>query len=235
MTTLNGVAQLTPDFLDRMGPGGLVAAGLVAHPVTAWCSERKIRTIQYRHETSFMWLNAVPTAEGAMKSAIGLSGSTLFNRPVAVLGFGRVGLVLADRLSRYGSVVSIVERLPEKRAMAQALGFQALPLEIMPRPLVDGVFNTIPAPVLDETWFRERTPYWVIDLASNPGGLVPDLKSDAEVATKYQHILSIPGKVAPRRAAEIVWDTLSLLLEEEWNDESTGKRPYWGRHGGLPL
>jgi dipicolinate synthase subunit A len=235
MGTIDGPIMLTPDWLMRMAPRGLIAAGLIADPVLQWCRDLNLRTVQYRLLTSFMWLNAVPTAEGALKAAIGLSGYTLFDRPVGVIGFGRVGLILADRLRRYGSRPIIFERQSERRTMARALGLNAYSLEVWPLPEVDGLFNTAPAPVLDHRWFEAERPFWVIDLASLPGGLVPHLTDNPLVKARYQHILSIPGKVAPIRAAEIIWETLALWLEEEWRDEKISRGENWDRHGGFAL
>lgn len=235
MTTLLGSATVTRALLERMGSGALVAAGLIAAPVLEWCRELRIRTVQYRLESSFMWLNAIPTAEGALQAAIGRSGKTLVDRPIGVIGYGRVGMVLANRLARYGAQVVVFERLTEKRAMARAFGHPAYPLDVSPRPPLDGVFNTAPAPVLDASWFQPGGPDWIIDLASIPGGLVPTLKANPQIHDKYEQILSLPGKVAPIRAAEIIWETLGLVLEEEWEDAGVDGSQSWRGNGGFAL
>lgn len=235
MQTADGRVRLTEDLLVQMGPGGLLAAGLIGPSIVAHCQKLGMQTIQYRLKSSFMWLNAVPTAEGAIAAAIGRSGRTLFERPIGIIGFGRVGLVLADRLARYGAHPVIFERAAEKRAMARALGHPAYSLDEERHPLLDGLFNTAPAPVLGAGWFDSGGPEWIIDLASIPGGLIPELYGAPFVADRYQQILSIPGKVAPIRAAEIIWETLGLALEEEWEDAKTVGSARWGRNGGLPL
>lgn len=235
MQTLDGRVRLTEDFLNRMGPNPLIAAGLIGPTLVARCRSLHIRTVQYRLESSFMWLNAVPTAEGAIAAAIGKSGRTLFERPIGIIGFGRVGLVLADRLKRYGAVPIIFERSLDKRAMARSLGLQSYSLEDERRPVLDGVFNTAPAPVLGPEWFAADGPEWVIDLASIPGGLVQELRGAQYIADRYQQILSLPGKVAPIRAAEIIWETLAFTLEEEWHDGPVVGSARWSRDGGFPL
>jgi dipicolinate synthase subunit A len=235
MQTQDGRVRLNDEVLKQMGPGALVAAGLIGPGIVRRCQELNIRTIQYRQEATFMWLNAVPTAEGAIAAAVGRSGRTLFERPIGVVGYGRVGAVLADRLARYGARPVVFDRSPDRRAMARALGHKSLALEAPARPLLDGAFNTVPAPVLDGSWFDLEGPEWVIDLASVPGGLIPDLRGASFVADRYEQILGIPGKVAPVRAAEIIWETLSLALEEEWQDGETDGRARWSRNGGFPL
>ncbi len=235
MQAADGRVRLTEEFLSRMPGGALLAAGLIADGIAERCLKLGIQTIQYRLKSSFMWLNAVPTAEGAIAHAIGRSGQTLFGRPLGIIGFGRVGLVLADRLSRYGALPLVFERTAEKRAMARALGHRTLPLDADPRPPLDGLFNTAPAPVLTGDWFGADGPDWVIDLASIPGGLTPELRGAPFIADRYEQILSIPGKVAPIRAAEIIWETLGLALEEDSEDGKIVRRAHWRSNGRFPL
>lgn len=235
MQTAEGCLTVADELLQAMGPRSVLAAGLIGEHLAQRCKSLGIGIIQYRLQTSFMWLNAVPTAEGAIQAAIGRSGRTLFARPIGVIGFGRVGLILADRLSRYGAQPVVFERRGEKRAMARALGHPTFAINEVPRPRVDGVFNTAPAPVLNSTWFEELGPQWIIDLASIPGGLVPELRTRAVVPDRYEQILSIPGKVAPIRAAEIVFETLLGALEEEWQDGTPIGSAGWRRDGGFPL
>lgn len=213
MQAMDGVVAVTPELLAGLGPNGTIAAGLIADSVREWAQGHGLRTVEYRKEASFMWLNAVPTAEGALKAAIGLSGNTVYRRPLAIIGFGRVGMVLGLRLQAYGADVHIFERSPEKRAMARALGFPGYPLTTPRGFQVDGIYNTVPAPVLDQGWVVDTAPAWIIDLASEPGGLTPAMHQHPALRGRYQSILGIPGQIAPIRAAEIIWETLSLVLE----------------------
>ncbi|AUW93717.1 dipicolinate synthase subunit DpsA [Sulfobacillus sp. hq2] len=214
MKTMDGRVILTPDFLARMAHGGLIAAGLIAAPVTLWAKRYGLTTVEYRNQTTFMWLNTVPTAEGAIRAAIGRSGFTLYHRPVGILGFGRVGAILALRLQSYGSFVEVFDRSVEKRAMASAMGFPVHPLDPVWCPPLDGLFNTIPAPVITREWIDTTDPAWIIDLASLPGGLAKGLETDSHVMARYESYLGVPGHIAPRRAAEIIWETLASILQE---------------------
>lgn len=212
MSLFEGDEKLTEDHLDALAGHGILAAGLIGRPIKDEAQKRGIRTVEYRQESSFMWLNAVPTAEGAIKEAIGQSGRTLYGGSVAVLGFGRVGSVLALRLQSYGARVHIFDRSLEKRSMATAYGFSAYALTIPELPAVDGIFNTVSAPVLDRRWIEKTDPAWIIDLASKPGGLSSSVEHHPQLGNRYRLILGIPGMVAPRRAAEIIWETLSMVL-----------------------
>ncbi len=212
MQVAHGIVTLPVTVMENMGAGAVIAAGLIASPTLDYAQAAGIRTVQYRKESSFMWLNAVPTAEGAIQAAIGLSGRTLYDRPLAVIGFGRVGSVLGLRLQAYGAHVTVYDRSLEKRAMARAYGFPAFPLATLPRE-IDGIFNTVPAPILDEHWITDTGNAWIIDLASNPGGLTPAMREHPALSGRYQWVLGLPGQIAPARAAEIIWETLSLVLD----------------------
>ncbi len=214
METREGVVYLESYLLERMPPGSLLGAGLIAPDVKDWARRLDIATVEYRMQPTFMWLNAVPTAEGALKAALGRSGFTIYHRPIAILGFGRVGSVLALRLQSYGADVEIFERSAEKRAMASAYGFSVHPLDPRWCPPVDGIFNTVPAPCIGPEWFKVSDSTWIIDLASKPGGLAFALRDTPEWLGRYESILGIPGQLAPRRAAEIIWETLSEALLE---------------------
>jgi len=144
MDVAEGSVRVTDAMLVRMGDEGVIAAGLVSPVIQHRAHVLGIRTIEYRKESSFMWLNAVPTAEGAVKDAIGRSGRTLYDRPLAILGFGRVGSVLALRLQAYGARITVYDRSLESGRWPVLMAFEHLPLSELP-PHVDGIFNTIPA------------------------------------------------------------------------------------------
>jgi dipicolinate synthase subunit A len=235
MQTMDGRVTLPSAWVDRLLPGSLLAAGLIAPSWIARARQRGVRTVQYRMEPSFMWLNALPTAEGAIKAALGESGYTLSGRPLAILGCGRVGTVLALKLAALGARVRVLDRSRERRAMAEAFGLCTHPLRLEAVNGVDGLFNTIPAPVLDESWLRTTDPAWIIDLASDPGGLSADVRPTWQHHPRYRHLLGLPGLTAPIRAAEIIWQTLCLALEEETSNGTTVGNSSGSRYGGFSL
>lgn len=127
MTTMDGQVTLTLDILRAMGEGAVVAAGLIASPVKEKAQDLGLRTIEYRNQTTFMWLNAVPTAEGAIKSAIGRSGFTLYHRPIAILGFGRVGSILAYVFRRMVPLSKFLTGQSKNAQWPQPWGFPFIP------------------------------------------------------------------------------------------------------------
>ncbi len=160
--------------------------------------------------------NAHITAEGAVMTAMEMTDITLQNAPVAVLGYGRIGRLLARMLTALGAKVTVFARRAESRAWALADGAHALDTA----ELADTagsyavIFNTAPATLLTEkmlTAMGKKTV--IIDLASPPGGLFPEAE---QVATtrgwpRIVHALSLPGRYAPVTAGQVIADG---ILEE---------------------
>lgn len=201
---------LTPEDFDRIGPDGVVVAGRVDPVVRGWAASSGVRVVALRESEAFNWLNAVPTAEGAIRAAMGLDGRSLASRQVAVMGFGRVGTVLALRLKGYGCATRVLDARPLARIQARALGLDAAGL--IPAALhgVEVVFNTIPVPVVAPDWLAALGGAWFLELASPPGAVPPVLRP----ALRYRPLPNLPAEVAAEEAAQIVWDSTQLALFE---------------------
>ena len=120
--------------------------------------------------------HAIPTAEAAIALAITETDETLNGSDVLVVGYGRIGHVLAQYLRGLGASTTVAARRPEVRARAVALGHRAI--DTSPEALRDAitradiVYATAPANVLDRAVLEHARPTaLVIDLASPPGGL----------------------------------------------------------------
>lgn len=120
--------------------------------------------------------HAIPTAEAAISIAVRETDETVNGARCLVVGYGRIGQVLASYLRGWGSAVTVAARRPEVRARAGAAGHGTL--ETTADALQEGlseadlVFVTAPARLLDRD-VLEHVPAssLVIDLASPPGGL----------------------------------------------------------------
>lgn len=153
--------------------------------------------------------NAVSTAEGAIVEAKLLSDETIFGSESLVLGFGRCGIVLAQRLRALGSHVTIVARREEVRRAAQLSGYrvQGLPLTKQESEDWNFVFNTIPEPVLDARALHLLEPETVIiDIAAAPGGVDYDYAKKQEITAKL--CLELPGKYAAKSVGEMLAEEL---------------------------
>lgn len=91
--------------------------------------------------------NAVPSAEGALMIALERMPGTLHGSSAFVIGYGRIGKLLADRLRAFGANVTVFARKESDRAFAEAFSCHAAPIEALAERLseADVLFNTAPA------------------------------------------------------------------------------------------
>lgn len=159
--------------------------------------------------------NAVPTAEGALQLAMESTDSTLHNSRCLIIGYGRIGRLLADRLLALGAEVTVSARKYGDLAWIEAWGCHSVQTGALTGQLerFDLIFNTAPALILDGARLREtRKNCVIIDLASAPGGV--DLEAAKRLSRQVILAPGLPGKVAPRTAAAAIRDSVYHILEE---------------------
>lgn len=90
--------------------------------------------------------NAAITAEGALGLLISGSDKTLWRRKALILGWGRIGSILAQRLRAMGADVYAAARKSRDRAMARAMGCHGLGFDELEGRVADFdyIINTIP-------------------------------------------------------------------------------------------
>lgn len=166
-----------------------------------------------REETQIA--NAVPTAEGALQLAMEATDHTIHGSGCLVIGYGRIGKLLAERLLALGARTAVSARRYSDLAWIEARGCQALRTGALAGELgeFDVIFNTAPALVLDGSRLRETKEDCVIlDLASAPGGV--DFEAAAALGRRAVHAPGLPGRTAPRSAAAAIRDSMYHILEE---------------------
>lgn len=170
------------------------------------------RFIDYCENDGYAFKNAVPTAEGAIKIAIEQTPFTLWKHSVLVIGCGRVGKVLCDRLKGFQCDLTVTARKDGDRAYFDAIGIKA----VHPNRLEDGIdgydiiFNTVDVPLLDP--FLERLKNALIIDLSTKGGFNPDVADRLGIA----HIKAggLPAKTAPETAGLILAETVDELIQQ---------------------
>ncbi len=202
--------------LDAIPAGTLTLAGAVPFWVHAHAVRNELRLKDYLSRDELAIRNAVPTCEGALQLAMEQTEYTLQGASCLVIGFGRIGSLLAHKLRALHANVTVSARSSRDMARIAADGMPALDTRRLAGSLsgFDLIFNTVPAPVLGTAELAELTPPCrIIDLASLPGGVAPDAVPPA--GCKVLHALSLPGKVAPLTAARALRDTILTILGEE--------------------
>ncbi|MBQ7410301.1 MAG: dipicolinate synthase subunit DpsA [Clostridia bacterium] len=163
----------------------------------------------------FSVLNTIATAEGTIQIAMEETQRTVHGSNVLVMGFGRIGKVLAKMLDGIGAKVYCEARKNEDISWIKAYGYNPVHLNDLNENLnkFDIIINTIPFQILDaERLDLIKKETIIVDLASNPGGV--DRRAAREKGIKVIWALSLPAKVAPLTSAEFIKETLYHVLKE---------------------
>lgn len=190
-------------------------AGAIKADIYRLCDARGLNLQDYSLSEELLLRNALCTAEGALSIIMQELDKTVFGARFTIIGYGRIGSMLAKMLSALGAEVSCAARNPDVRAKIKLDGFDALPLTDLRNvlPQSDAVFNTVPSPVLDEnalTLINNDTV--IVDLASSPGGV--DFDTAEKLGKRVIWARSLPGKYSPETAAEIIKDAILALLKK---------------------
>ncbi|MDR1465124.1 MAG: dipicolinate synthase subunit DpsA [Oscillospiraceae bacterium] len=212
-----GGELLIAELVENLTPRHTLIAGTLPPEVRRACEAKGAAAAALTDRDDFAWLNAVPTAEGAIAEAIRQSTGTLHGSECLVLGYGRCAKVLAKKLAGMNARVTVAARGGGARCAAEADGFPAWDLPDLPDRMTQFgyIWNTIPAPVLEEALLVQLPEdAVVIDLASAPGGT--DFAAAARLGLRALLLPGLPGRCAPKAAGEIVARVcLSILREQE--------------------
>ncbi len=205
--------KIDDSFARRMY-GKKVFCGMSDKLVSTSNIWQDINLYDYSKREEFAVNNAVPTAEGAIEIAMHEYSGTINGSRCLVAGFGRIGKVLCKMLHGLGADVIVSARKPKDLSWINILGYKSiLTSDICNENEYDIIFNTIPSIVFDShTLAKSAQKAIVIDLASYPGGV--DLNAAKRLKINVISALSLPGKVAPKAAGEIIKNTIYNMIEE---------------------
>lgn len=156
--------------------------------------------------------NAFLTAEGALGLAIEEYEGALCGARCLVTGFGRIGKALCRDLLGLGAQVDCCARKAEDLISIRALGCRPLQYRELTEAY-DLIFNTVPSRVLcAQQLSRQRADTLIIELASQPGGI--DLEAAARLHLRVKNAPSVPGRMSPKAAGELIKETVYNMMEE---------------------
>ena len=193
----------------------VLIAGGITPDVYGMANDEYIEIIDIMKREELAVLNTIATAEGTIQIAIENTNKILHGSEVLILGFGRIGKVLARKLAGLAVKVTCAARKDEDLAWIQAYGHKATNINAIGENLseYDIIINTVPHMILTEDRLQYvKNDCLLIDLASNPGGI--DKKAVKDKKLKFVWALSLPGKVAPTTSAEFIKDTIYNIVKE---------------------
>lgn len=199
----------------RLRYNQLLLGGMTGDLRPRLMSEFGLTLLDYYDREELQIANAVPTAEGAIQLAMEATDRTIHESSCLVIGYGRIGRLLAGRLRALGARTAVSARRYSDLAWIRAENFQCLRTDALAGALgqFDLILNTVPALILDAGLLGETKETCVIlDLASAPGGV--DLAAAQRLGRRAIAAPGLPGRTAPRTAAAAIRDSIYHILEE---------------------
>lgn len=207
---------LSPTELwEKLRPEQIILGGSSGTLKETLRNEYSLELIDYYEREDVQIANAVPTAEGAIMRMMEETEFTVQGSRCLVIGYGRIGKALAQRLQALGAMVTVAARRASDLAWIKACGFRAFLLADLSEKLgeFDVIFNTAPALVMDANRLAMvRDDVLLVELASLPGGF--DLNVVKEKNLQIIVERGLPGKVAPTSAAQAIRDGIIEILKE---------------------
>ncbi len=203
------------EIIKRLPQKSLVLVGRCDERLKTMAEIYGLCLVDYFCREELQILNAIPTAEGAIQIAMEETPHTLHNSRCLIIGNGRIGKVLAKMLWGIGARVTVSARKCRDLAQICSFGYENISIWDLRKHIgeFDVIFNTVPSLVLDaDLLSKVNRKCLIIDLASKPGGV--DFDTAKLMGIKVIWALSLPGKVAPETAGDIIKNTLLNIFEE---------------------
>lgn len=201
--------SLPLSLLSKAKPDALV--------LTAGYNAKAARQTDYLALDSYCLKNAVPTAEGAIASAINATPITLAESRILVIGCGRTGKILADRLCGMHADVTVSARKAADFAYLEALGIKYIETSSASACAADYdiIFNTVDLPLFADNPECIGNAF-LFDLSTK--GCM-DFEKARQHGLNAVKLPALPAKTAPRTAGKIIARTVTEILKGEslWN------------------
>jgi dipicolinate synthase subunit A len=201
--------------------GGTVYCGRANPEIKEICRKNNLKLVDYFEREELIVKNAVPTSEGCLEIIMRERPETIFGSAILLTGFGRISKVMAKHLLALGAKVTVTARKYSDLAWAEIEGCRTVHLSKLDDELeaFDVIINTVPAPLFSMERIKKlKTDCLIVDLASKT--CIEDMQLAKREGVRIFHALSLPGKVAPQTAGEIIADTILNILSEKGEESN---------------
>ena len=174
----------------------------------------KENTVDLLNDEELTILNAISTAEGTIEVIMRETIKTIYNSNILVMGYGRIGKILVDRLQGLKANVFCSAR-GKDLTWINTYGANAVKYDELNENLhrFDIIINTVPVMLLSKERLQfVKNDALLIDVASNPGGI--DFEEAKKLGIKTLWELGIPGKATPLSSAEFIKDTIYKIIKK---------------------
>lgn len=160
--------------------------------------------------------NTIPTVQGILKIIIDNIEYTVCGCRIAVFGYGRTGKLTAETLKALGAKVTVCARKKADIVSARVRGMRGCYISDFHNQAneIDIIVNTIPSVIINRSILENlNRNCLIIDVASAPYGT--DFAVASELGINAMQCPSLPGKIAPKTAGEIIANAIINTLKEE--------------------
>ena len=177
------------------------------------------QVIDLMRQEDVMLENAALTAENALMEAVLISDRSVLGSESLVIGYGRCGQMLVDRLKGLRANVTVAEIDRAKKSLAKSYGVKTT--EVTSLQGYDFIFQTAPGYEMDKkllmTCLAEDDDMPVIiDISSNSDADVDYARSIGILMKKCS---GLPGRYTPKTAG---WMLGTYIWEKEMHDGFCG-------------
>ena len=194
----------------------ILIAGSITPDVYDMANDEYIEIIDVMKREELAVLNTISTAEGTIEIAIANTNKIIHGSNVLILGFGRIGKVLARKMTGLSAKVTCAARKDEDLAWIKAYGHMATNINFLGENLsqYDIIINTVPEVIFTEYNMSLLKKSCVLfEIAGYPYGF------DKKLSEKYGISLitcsGLPGKTAPKAAGELIAKSIISYLKQK--------------------
>ena len=195
------IQQIVPYFKDKM-----IFAGNIPDSLTIEIKNENTKIIDIMGFEEFAILNAIPTAEATIEIILKNTRQILQNGKCLIMGYGRIGKVLARKLEAMSAKVTCAVTDEIEKAWCIAYGYNEINFENIKKDSnilkqYDIIINTIPKVILKNELKEIKPNALVIDLASKPYGIDREIVKEEKI--NFIEALGLPRKNSTNYICEI--------------------------------
>lgn len=215
---INGKKIKIDEALKIMGKK-LVFTGSISSEILRKFKLYNIEILDIMKNEKFAVLNAIPTVEETIKIIIANTKKVLHNTNCLIMGYGRIGKVLAKKLNGLSVNVDCLVSNNIEKTWSIVEGYNYIEFENIKNKSdllkkYDIIVNTIPKIILTEELKKIRKDTLIIDLASKPYGIDRNIVKQENL--NFIEALGLPGKSAPITVAENMYEVIkNITLEKQ--------------------
>ena len=206
------------EFLINKIRNKIVFAGDVSETLLKKFEDNNTKVIDLMKIEGFAILNVLPTVEAIIKIILNNKKEIIHNSNCLILGYGRIGKILAQKLQGLSINVTCVTNDNIEKTWCMAFGYKAIDFKDIENNgtilrKYDIIINTIPKIILTKELEKVRKETLIIDVASKPFGIARKIVEEQKL--NFIEALGLPGKHFPITVAKNIKDVVFNILQKQ--------------------